>query len=171
MWSSYEQRVISSVNEFLSVTAPHREWLKELLYRQFDVKEGRLVDMMKIAEHGYFHPRMKGKLSIKAVLPAVLNAQELPVGVRVHVNDESVVLSTKNPYSELGALLEASLGIAVTNGSDAIIAYENMHRAQRKQQNFIGAAKALMSYCELDTLAMVTIFKHWLKLVKGNPPL
>jgi hypothetical protein len=168
VWSSYEQTIVSSVQEYLQSFAPHRDWLQHLLHRQFNAENGRVVDMMRIAERGYFHPKMKGKLSVKAVLPAVLSADESDLGVLVHINGKPVLLSSDDPYSELGKHVEAALGEAVTNGSEAIIAYENMHRANREHKGFEATTKALLSYCELDTIAMVTIYNYWLKIIKHD---
>jgi hypothetical protein len=168
VWSSYEQTIVSSVQEYLQSFAPHRDWLQHLLHRQFNAENGRVVDMMRIAERGYFHPKMKGKLSVKAVLPAVLSADESDLGVLVHINGKPVLLSSDDPYSELGKHVEACLGEAVTNGSEAIIAYENMHRANREHKGFEATTTALLSYCELDTIAMVTIYNYWLKIIKHD---
>ena len=41
---------------------------------RFDKDDGRLVDMEKIALNNYFHPKMKGRTSIKWTLPAVFKA-------------------------------------------------------------------------------------------------
>lgn len=168
VWSSYEKRVVSSVSEVLKQSIPNREWLWTLLDRQFGLNAGRLVDMMDLAERGYFHPRMKGKLSIKAVLPAVLSAQSTEVCVPVKVNNESVTLSTTDPYTELGQIMEARLGAAITNGSQAIIAYEEMHRLYRQSMDYSATGKALQSYCELDTMAMVVIFNHWVNRINHD---
>jgi uncharacterized protein YprB with RNaseH-like and TPR domain len=45
----------------------------------------------------------------------------------------------------------------VQDGASAMDAWEKMIRAERDESDKI--AKALLSYCELDTLAMVEIYK------------
>src|SRR5690606_34751273 len=73
MWASHENRVVRTILHQMEgydvKDEPLRNWL-------FDMttdgdKEGRWVDMNKMMQEYYFHPYMKGKTSIKKVLPAV----------------------------------------------------------------------------------------------------
>jgi hypothetical protein len=73
MWATHENTVLRTIMYQMETYGINDEALKNWL---FDItsegdKEGRLVDMNKMTREHYFHPYMKGKTSIKKVLPAV----------------------------------------------------------------------------------------------------
>jgi hypothetical protein len=87
----------------------------------------RIVDLLPIARKFYYHPAMKGKWSLKSVLPTI--APELD-------------------YSELEE---------VHHGMEAQDAYLEAIAPETTPARKEELRKHLVKYCELDTLAMVKI--------------
>jgi hypothetical protein len=79
----------------------------------------------------YYHPRFKGKYSIKVVLPTLFP------------DDDEL------DYKKLGS---------VQNGGDAMDTFANLHLLKDKSK-LAEIKRDLLSYCRLDTLAMVRIWE------------
>lgn len=73
MWATHENTVLRTIMNQMEKYGIQDEVLRDWLYdiTSEGKKEGRLVDMNKMTQEHYFHPYMKGKTSIKKVLPAV----------------------------------------------------------------------------------------------------
>jgi hypothetical protein len=94
----------------------------------------RTFDLEKIFMDEYRHPGFKGRTSIKKVLP---------------------VLCPEFSYQDL----------EIQNGTEAMENWEKMIFDPELNESEIEKIKvSLLEYCKLDTLAMVKIFKHLLKL-------
>jgi len=131
-----------------------------------------MVDMCELAKAGYFHPKIKGILSLKYVLPAVWESDQA-----LHTNPaftkyyrQSPEGAVANPYDTLPALPfgnpdEEETEQVVTEGAGAMRAYQEMlygvsrHNEVLKEQ----WRRLLLQYCELDTVAMVMVWTHWTK--------
>jgi hypothetical protein len=92
---------------------------------------GRVVDLLKIAEQRFYHPDQHGSWSIKKVLPTI--ASDLRYDTLEGVQDGGAAM---------GAFLEATA--------------EDVH-SERKGM----LRDQLLEYCKLDTLAMVRIWQHF----------
>ena len=150
--------------------------------------ERDMVDLADVVLKYYFHPIMGGSYSIKVVLPSVLNSsgfiqskysqpiygtsempsQNLSEGkVWIAYGDDGKV---KNPYKLLPPIA-SYLGIdadlneqlketeSVANGGAALAAYAKMQFSDAAMSEAL--EKALLTYCELDTLAMVFIWEYF----------
>jgi hypothetical protein len=132
-----------------------------------------MVDMCELAKGGYFHPKMKGKLSLKYVLPAVWEDDEAlhtnPAFTKYYRRSPGGMVA--NPYDTLPALPfgnpdEEETEEVVTEGAGAMRAYQEMlygvsrHNEALKEQ----WRRLLLQYCELDTAAMVMVWAHWIKI-------
>ncbi|MCF6244176.1 MAG: DUF2779 domain-containing protein [Sulfurovum sp.] len=80
----------------------------------------------------YYHPKFKGKYSIKIVLPTLFP------------NDDEL------DYKKLGS---------IQNGADAMDTFANLHLLKDKTK-VEEIKKDLLAYCHLDTLAMVRLWEH-----------
>ena len=131
---------------------------------------------------------MKGSNSIKAVLPAVMFASEfikkkyskpLEFGTNLkgrvlhELNRETG--KPENPYhllpSQYGDLDLSQDELImedaeIQEGGAALIAYAKMQFTNMSDEEREALRKALLQYCELDTLAMVMIYEHWRSLQK-----
>jgi hypothetical protein len=124
----------------------------------------RMIDLNRLCFQYYFHPEMKGKTSIKYVLPAVWNSNpslhEMPWLQKYLKKENGKVL---NPYKVLEGIEIAGKSEAVREGTGAMRAYEDMVYGIHSNNPEIKAqwATLLKEYCKLDTLAMVVIWKYW----------
>jgi hypothetical protein len=110
---------------------------------------------------------MKGKTSIKYVLPAVLAAtessriekwlREFSPDINLLSRDSSGII--ENPYKNL----PKDNGINVSEGTAAMRGYTELLYGDDRQK--LAYESALLRYCKLDTLAMVIIWEHWGTLV------
>lgn len=91
----------------------------------------RVVDLLRVAEQNYYHPRQEGSWSIKKVLPAI--APDLDYGKLEGVQDGGMAM---NAYRE---------------------AVSPLTGAERKAE--INAQ--LVAYCRLDTYAMVRLWQFF----------
>lgn len=151
--------------------------------------ERDMVDLAQVVLKYYFHPLMKGSFSIKVVLPSVLNSSEfiktkyarpiygtpempsqnlLSPKSWIEYGEDNVV---KNPYKLLPPI-SSYLGIdvdldeveireteSVANGGAALAAYAKMQFSDETMSKAL--EQALLTYCELDTLAMVFIWEYF----------
>ena len=162
-----------------------------------DVIVGRrdMVDLCDIVQRYFYHPSMKGSNSIKAVLPAVLNAStflqekyshpiygsEIP-SLNIPANSPVAWISraadgtVENPYKKLPSVSEYlpeglirdkndeesdALDIDVNNGGAALTAYSMLQFCGREMVEPL--KRALLRYCELDTMAMVFVWEYFNK--------
>ena len=88
----------------------------------------------------YYHPKFKGKYSIKVVLPTLFP------------NDDEL------DYKKLGS---------IQNGGDAMDTFANLHLLKDKSK-LAEIKRDLLSYCRLDTLAMVQIWEKLHQMIKEN---
>jgi len=153
-----------------------------------------MIDMWEIVKRFYYDPATNGSNSIKAVLPAILNSSEYlkvkyskPVygaenGIKsinftdwqwVQFDDDAV----KDPYSllpkmfqdvsakEMNLLSEGN--VELHDGGAALTAYARMQFEEMSDYEREEIRKALLKYCELDTMAMVMIYEGWREMLKS----
>ncbi|MBK7344285.1 MAG: DUF2779 domain-containing protein [Saprospiraceae bacterium] len=73
MWASHENTVLKTILTQMPEFGFHDPELEDWLTRMTHApgRTGRWVDMNKLTLQNYFHPYMKGRTSIKKVLPAI----------------------------------------------------------------------------------------------------
>jgi hypothetical protein len=174
IWSNHENAVLNDIRRQMHAYGyrnPSLEkWLNTVV--RFDGHDSmHMVDMCEMAKACYFHPKMKGRLSLKFVLPAVWETNETlhKRFQRYYRRDHQGQLL--DPYKTLPRLPfgnpdadeETETDQVVTEGTGAMRAYQEMlyglHRnddATKEQWR-----RLLLQYCELDTAAMVMVWMHW----------
>ena len=148
-----------------------------------------MVDLNEIAKRTYYHPDTKARTSIKKVLPAVLKTSsylkdkyEKPI-----YGNEIPSLNFQNftwwqhkdgqfvePYDLLKDIECEMLGeegaeifdtdddgFEIAEGGAAAAAFARLQFECLSEQQRSNIKKALLRYCELDTLAMVMIVEAW----------
>ena len=153
-----------------------------------------MVDMLELVKKYYYHPSMGGSNSIKAVLPAVLNASDFikdkygkPIYGKnaeiksLNVEDGFIWINTDeegniiSPYKLLPNLhdnIESDIvdefifGDKLADGGAAMTAYAKMQFTNISEEEHKAIAEGLLKYCELDTLAMVMIWEHFVELTE-----
>lgn len=158
-WSPYELTMLRDIREQMDKYG-HSDpemasWLE-------DVEGGRdewIIDLCAAAKKYYFHPDMKGSVSIKAVFPAIWRSNP---DVR-RLSCFRGVSRTDDPYRALPALPVGEDEEVVREGTGAIRVYQDMmfglagqDPAKRRAYRHL-----LLQYCRLDTAAMVAIWWHW----------
>ncbi|MBD2175378.1 DUF2779 domain-containing protein [Pseudanabaena sp. FACHB-1998] len=127
-----------------------------------------LVDMNALTLKYYFHPLMKGRTSLKCVLPAVWKTNsylhEIPWFKEYFRDVDGEILS---PYDVLSELQIGDRTYVVNEGAGAMLAYQDLmygesrelclHNPEMRSQ----WQELLYQYCRLDTMAMVIIWTHW----------
>ena len=142
VWTRYEEM---SFRELLTeliacgVEGADFDWLRSFLVSD------RLLDLNKLCFDYYFHPRMRGRTSIKSVLPAVWSVDS-PLK-----KTEPYRRFPTEPYAHL-----KSIG-AVADGCAAMESY----LALQRQDFHPAAAEQLLRYCEVDTIAMAYVWDYW----------
>jgi hypothetical protein len=152
-----------------------------------------MVDMWELEKRYYYDPYTKGSNSIKWVLPAVLNSSAFlqqkysqPIYGTQNgipslnyrdwvwvVRDEQGAIT--DPYHLLPSVTPGvsaeqleyaeEYNKQLANGAAAMTAYARlqfMHIADNDRRDL---ELALLRYCELDTMAMVLIWEHWMNLL------
>ena len=151
--------------------------------------ERNMVDLAAVVVKYYLHPLMKGSFTLKLVLPSVLNSSDFikdkyskPIyGTSdmpscnlsspkswIEYGEDNVV---KNPYKLLPSIssyldididlddIEIAETESVANGGAALMAYAKMQFSEGAMLKAL--EQALLTYCELDTLAMVFIWEYF----------
>lgn len=123
------------------------------------------VDMHALCEREYLHPAMRGRTSLKRVLDAVWRDDaELRNEWPQYVGRNGEV---RDPYETLPPLVIAGVEQGVREGTGAVRAYHAMLYGVEKHDAAGRDAwrLLLLQYCELDTLAMVMVWRHWRRAV------
>ncbi|MEN9323622.1 MAG: hypothetical protein RL699_1402, partial [Bacteroidota bacterium] len=148
-----------------------------------------LVDLFEVIKAYYYNPHTKGSNSIKQVLPAIFKTSNLirekysrPIGEinlsSKNFNSEHVWLTFDelgdviDPYKILGKPFEdwnedfeRMTDIdEINNGGAALTAYGLTQYTDMDEKEREAISNALLKYCELDTLAMVMIYEHFLEI-------
>ena len=167
MWATHENTVLRGILNQMELFGYENEILRQWL---IDItkdkdRDGRLVDMNKLTLDHYFHPYMKGRTSIKKVLPAIWNHNPYLHTVPFFKDYAATDLlgAVIDPYDTLVAISEEDAeDNIVSGGTDAMRAYQRIRfddsitTAQKEE-----IKNQLLNYCKLDTMAMVIIAHHW----------
>jgi len=155
------------------------------------VGERSMVDLCELVKRYYYDPATTGSNSIKQVLPAILNSSRFlqekysqPIygasgGIpSLNFRDWTWIVTEKgrviDPYKLLPRMFQdiSDKDFALLSDSDelrdggaALTAYARMQFEEMTDYERAEIQKALLQYCELDTLAMVMIFEGWRDLV------
>lgn len=153
-----------------------------------------MVDLFDIVKSYYYHPLTKGSISIKAVLPTVLNSDNpvkekykkplKEIGVSSHNFEDSYCFvqedkeGVMNPYKLLPPLFNnwsdeqmdqlVSELETIADGGGALTAYCKLQFENMSEAERNEISKGLLKYCELDTLAMVIIYEYFKNEVDAN---
>ncbi|WP_396161501.1 DUF2779 domain-containing protein [Flavobacterium sp.] len=170
MWATHENTVLRTICKQMDLFDYKNDnlfdWLIGITTDKELNRQGRLVDMNKLTLDHYFHPDMKGKTSIKKVLPAIWNNNDylhsIPYFSKYAAKDFTGGII--DPYDTLtaGIDFENTDDDVVKGGTAAIRAYNRILFDNSIGDNQKNELKhQLLRYCELDTMAMVIIGYNW----------
>ena len=154
-----------------------------------------MVDMLDMVKKYYYDPATNGSNSIKYVLPAILNSSQYlqkkyskPIygnkGGDDSINSLNFKEKTwiefdeqgkvKDPYKHLPKMFTditdhdvelLSEGSELNNGGLALTAYARLQFTHMSEYERDELKKALLCYCETDTVAMVFLFEAWREML------
>jgi hypothetical protein len=184
IWSMHENTVLNEIRRQMDKYEYKNpalwDWLHTVV--KFDGHASvHMVDMCDVAKRCYFHPKMKGRLSLKFVLPAVWETNDSLHSQFAKYCKSDADGRSLDPYETLPRLPfgnpeaedEDETDQAVTEGTGAMRAYQEMlyglHRNDEATKE--KWRQLLLQYCELDTAAMVMVWTHWKNnTVAGSAP-
>lgn len=140
------------------------------------VRSQRTLDLCNISREHFYDPAMKGSHSIKVVLPVAWKNKEVQTLFPEYAKDRNGKPAL-NPYDALPALTlldREPSGLSqlvdleeldiVKDGTGAMRAYEHIRYGAGSSQQAVkeDVRRQLLRYCQLDTAAMVMVWKYWL---------
>jgi len=183
-WSHHENSILNAIKDQLNAEFEPPSDKDELIsFIECITKDGprAMVDLAEIARKHYFHPSTQGSCSIKKVLPAVMQSsdflrrtygrplygsiEELPslnfngVAWWQQSADGKVLDPYKLLLSDFGD--EGEEAEKINQGGAASNAYLRLQFEALPPETRIQLRKALLKYCELDTLAMGLVLQGW----------
>ena len=153
--------------------------------------KGRMVDLQKILLNHYYHPLAGGSNSLKQILPAILQTSAFlkkkysgpvygtPAMPSKNFRAMTWIQGKTDPYELLPPVAadipldaERVFGIddRIDQGGAAMMAYAKAQFTQCSAAEVAGVEKALLKYCELDTLAMVMLWEEWQQQIQSGKP-
>lgn len=175
MWTPFENTILRNILEQMEIYGYRndslKDWLTNITTDSKQGREGRFVDLNDFTLQYYFHPDMKGKTSIKKVLPAIWNNNPYLHSIPWFKKYVSNSASSLNPYDTLAPVIgELENEEVVKDGTGAMRAYQDLMfgaDAENKERRE-NLKQLLLQYCELDTMAMVIIWRYWMDKCKLN---
>jgi hypothetical protein len=169
MWATHENTVLRTILNQMEIFGYTNnalsDWLLGITSDKSVKREGRLVDMNDLTKKYYFHPFMKGRTSIKKVLPAIWNNNKYLHQVSFFKDYSATDFEGGiiDPYETLKPdATQIDEEDAVAGGTEAMRAFQRIRfddTLNQSQKNEI--KRQLLEYCKLDTMAMVIIAHHW----------
>jgi len=150
------------------------EWIQTITHGG----QREMVDLHKLIKQYHYHKDFKGSISIKKVLPALLNSSEalkekytqpyqgknFTDQIWYQENEDGRAIDPYKLLPPIGFenLPDYDTGEEyIADGGSAMMAYARMQFHDVTQEERDAVFNALLSYCELDTLAMVMIVEPW----------
>jgi hypothetical protein len=176
VWSDHEKSALADIRRQIDRYGESTQdglgaWLERLAKEHHE--GGRIVDLHDLCRAYYLHPSMKGRTSIKYVLPAVWESDAEVRGHRWFAEylriEGGRILS---PYESLPSVAtDAGEIVAVKDGTGAMRMYQDMLYGTRSADEASREAckRLLLQYCRLDTAAMVIVWMHWMGREGGRP--
>jgi hypothetical protein len=165
VWSPYEISTLKEIRRQMDQYGENDRELMDWIDWMTESGNTRIVDLLQVAKEGYIHPLMKGSLSIKDVLPAVWESNPRlreRDEFRKYVGHDSLG-KLLNPYDTLPPLPIGGKEEVVKEGTGAMRVYQEMMFGLSASDPAVREKyrSLLLQYCELDTAAMVIIWRHW----------
>jgi hypothetical protein len=194
-YANHEQQVLGDMADQVERTDPPlASWARGLMDSSkgdHGQGNGRMVDLQKILLKQYYHPLAGGSNSLKKILPAILQTSPFlkkkysspiygtPAMPSKNFKAMTWIQGTADPYELLPPVstdipLDAERvfgeGDRIDQGGAAMTAYAKVQFTQCSAAEVAGVEKALLQYCELDTLAMVMLWEEWQDQMQTGKP-
>jgi hypothetical protein len=178
IYSQYENTVLLKIYDALMVSGEHDKNELTDFIKDITVSDGKgrvtwsgprkMIDMKDWVMDYYYSPSMKGSNSIKVVLPAIINDSKFvreKHGAWVKMNAKGEI---ENPYRLLPPVFDQVDRLMIeplmeedelADGGAAMCAFNLMQYSEMSDVERSKIITALLTYCELDTLAMVMLYE------------
>ncbi len=161
IWSAYERTAVKAAMVAAERMGVLDESLRDWALWFSNAENTVVVDMLQLARNYYMHPRMRGRASIKAVLPGIW--EDYPT-IRDRYAEYRMLRDHPlvSPYDTLPSL-EGMAGLRdVREGTAAVQAYTTwLFNPALSTEERAQIRAALLAYCKLDTAAMAMIHEAW----------
>jgi hypothetical protein len=149
--------------------------------------ERNMIDLQRELKHWYYNPLTGGSNSLKAVLPAILNSSKIlrdKYSMPIYGTAEMPSCNFSahrwlepnglaDPYNQLPTVFDDTSKTTqdyhttndIQEGGAALAAYGYLQIVEMSADEREKIEKALLRYCELDTLAMVMVYELFSELV------
>ena len=201
-YHNHENTVLNQIHDQLEISKePDKEELQSFIEKISHSTgknskswegERNMIDLYQVVKKYYYHPGTHGSISIKAILPAVLNAssylqerysnplRDIGLSSKNFDMDHCFITKVKNqvisPYKMLPPLFEgwneedleelvSEMGL-IADGGAALTTFSKLQFENMSDQERDAISKGLLKYCELDTLAMVMIYEYFNNITK-----
>lgn len=185
-YSNFERNALKTIRqelkqdwESVADASELYDWTGEIIRRNDSSSSSSpfLADLSRMVKSYYYNHYMQDSLSIKDVLQSVLTIsprlKELYSKPYSSSNFESMVwwqLAGKNeaqsPYRLMAESEQEVEG--VRRGTEAMVVYAKLLSEDLSDTRREAYKKALLRYCEVDTLAMLMIYQHWNSLMQAR---
>lgn len=158
-----EHEIISDANLLIN-------WIEKIIHRHDSSHHDPpyMADLSRLVKYFYYNSEMEDSLSIKDVLKSVMGQSDFlrekySQPYRSHNFDNMIWWQSnekggvRNPYN----LLKETGDSPIRRGTEAMVAYGKMISQDLDEDRLNAYRRALLKYCELDTLAMMMIYEHW----------
>lgn len=177
----------------VSFSPPDAKELSAFLQSLTKGEDRAMYDLCKLSQDAFYHVDTKGSSSIKKVLPALLKSSDWlrqryssPIygtddGIKSHNYKDFVwwrpnfSALPKDPYDFLKSDETDMLGeppfesddddLVIAEGGAAATAYARLQFEDVSEETRAKINRALLRYCELDTLAMVMVVEGWMHAI------
>ncbi|NGP76130.1 DUF2779 domain-containing protein [Balneolaceae bacterium YR4-1] len=184
-YSNFERNALRGIRKELLAEADQvkdagelTEWILQIINRHDSSNPTGpyLSDLSRLVKNYYYNAEMEDSLSIKDVLQSIMsvspqlkeiysrpyNSENYNAAIWWQADPEG---AAKSPYR---LMLEDREDEGIRRGTEAMVVYAQMLSEDLTVEEKQSLHKALLRYCELDTLAMVMIYQHWHYLMEEN---
>lgn len=151
------------------------EWIEKIIHRNDSSHDTPpyIADLSRLVKNSYYNCEMGNSLSIKDVLRSIMShsnflREKYSQPYSSH-NFKNIVWwqdngkgGARNPYK----ILMETGDSPIRRGTEAMVVYGKLLAQQKEIVRLEAYQNALLKYCELDTLAMVMIYEHWLEEIE-----
>jgi hypothetical protein len=153
------------------------KWIEEIILRKDSTYHNPpyVADLSRLVKNFYYNREMENSLSIKDVLRSVMShsgfLMDLYSKPYSSHNFDNIIWwqsdgkgGARNPYHILAETGESP----IRRGTEAMVIYGKLIAKDINREELQAYRKALLKYCELDTLAMLMIYQHWKQKMSRN---
>jgi len=154
------------------------EWILQIINRHDSSNPTGpyLSDLSRLVKSYYYNAEMEDSLSIKDVLQSIMSIsprlKDIYSKPYSSANYDAAIWWQADPEgaarSPYRLMLDDREEEGIRRGTEAMVVYARLLNEELTAKEEQSLKKALLRYCELDTLAMYMIYQHWQYLMEEN---